>query len=353
MTDGWDFLRSYLRFRAMKKIKVSIIIPVYGVERYIERCAHSLFGQTMDENIEFIFVNDCTKDRSIEILKNVIEEYPNRKDQVTIITHDKNMGLSTSRVTGIKASKGEYVVHCDSDDWVEPDMYQCMYEEAKNTDADIVGCDYWIETKTKSWVKKQDFRLPKEDMVYEMIYGDKIESYFWCRMFRRSIYNSDLYFADSEIGFLEDMAVVVPLHLAAKKIAYVGKPLYHYNKSNPKSITGSLCSHDIDSAFKVLDKLTSLNSENKKILSALRWKAWDISTLLITEEKVYDPIRWQNLNLYSPEFALSKRGKIGVLLVRLRLFKTNLLFQKIYKCLYCYKQSISFKLHPKISVYDT
>ena len=86
--------------------KVSVIVPVYGVEKYIERCARSLFEQTLDD-IEYIFVDDCSPDRSIEILNQVIGEYPGRKDQVQIIHHASNQGLALARQTGLKAATGE------------------------------------------------------------------------------------------------------------------------------------------------------------------------------------------------------------------------------------------------------
>ena len=106
-------------------IKVSVIIPIYGVEQYIERCATSLFEQTLD-NVEFIFVNDCTKDKSIENLKKVIEKYPKRKNYIQIINHNENFGLPTARRTGLGYVHGEYVAHCDSDDWLEPNAYETL-----------------------------------------------------------------------------------------------------------------------------------------------------------------------------------------------------------------------------------
>ena len=123
-------------------VKVSVCIPVYGVEKYIERCARSLFEQTMRDGIEFIFVNDCTPDKSIEILEKVLAEYPHRKKQTQIINHEKNSGLVAARKTGLAHATGEYIIHCDSDDWVELNMYEKMYHAAKAADADMVYCDY-------------------------------------------------------------------------------------------------------------------------------------------------------------------------------------------------------------------
>ena len=89
----------------MKDIKVSICVPVYGGEKYIANCARSLFGQTYD-NIEYVFVNDCTKDRSIEVVQQVAEEFPHRKSSLKIVNHEKNSGLAASRRTGVENATG-------------------------------------------------------------------------------------------------------------------------------------------------------------------------------------------------------------------------------------------------------
>lgn len=103
--------------------KVSIIIPVYGVEKYIERSARSLFEQTLDD-IEYLFIDDCTPDKSVEILKRVLEEYPHRKSQVVIHRMEQNSGQAKVREWGMRNATGEYVIHCDSDDWVDMHMYE-------------------------------------------------------------------------------------------------------------------------------------------------------------------------------------------------------------------------------------
>jgi glycosyltransferase involved in cell wall biosynthesis len=93
-----------------KTYKVSILVPVYGVENYIERCARSLFEQTY-ENIEFVFVDDCSPDNSIQELEKIIKNYPNRKGQIKIIHHEKNIGLSGARHTAINNATGDFVIH--------------------------------------------------------------------------------------------------------------------------------------------------------------------------------------------------------------------------------------------------
>lgn len=96
-------------------VKVSVITTIYGVEKYIERCATSLFEQTMTSDIEFIFVDDCSKDRSVDKLKTLIEAYPYRQDQVKLLIHEENKGLPQARLTGLKQAIGEYIWFVDND----------------------------------------------------------------------------------------------------------------------------------------------------------------------------------------------------------------------------------------------
>lgn len=248
-----------------RDIKVSVLIPVFGVEKYIEKCARSLFEQTMTDGIEYIFVDDCTKDNSLKILDDVLNEYPDRKAQVRIIHHEKNFGLAEARVTGLMAAKGEYVIHCDSDDWVANNIYEILYNEAKRTDADIVGCDCRQVFKTSSIVRKQDFSLPQEKLVIELIKGDKIEAYLWNRLVRREFYMKGAYRADRGTTLLEDMAVTVPMHMDTDKVAYISQPLYFYRRTDEASMSSSMNSRNIRSALNVLQALYLYPMKN-------RWK---------------------------------------------------------------------------------
>ena len=126
---------------------VSTIVPIYGVEKYIAQCANSLFLQTYD-NLEFIFVNDCTKDNSIVILQEVIQHYPNRVEHVHIIEHDHNQGLAASRNSGVEAAHGEWLMHVDSDDFIDPTTVAECVKKAEypldqvDTFEDCGGCEY-------------------------------------------------------------------------------------------------------------------------------------------------------------------------------------------------------------------
>ena len=107
---------------------ISILVPIYEVEKYIERCARSLFEQTYP-NLEFVFVDDASPDKSIEILQLVINDYPKWDDHVSIIRHDKNYGIAATRNTLVKNSRGEFLLHVDSDDWIEPNTVELLVKK--------------------------------------------------------------------------------------------------------------------------------------------------------------------------------------------------------------------------------
>ena len=213
--------------------KVSLIIPVYGVEKYIKRCVESLFKQTLDD-LEYIFVDDCTKDHSIEVLEKVLSDYPNRKNQVRIVRHDKNKGLPIARQTGLSYATGEYIAHCDSDDWVDISMYEKMYEKAKKEDADVVTCCYYEGNES---LKKEHSVLEykdKESMLAAMLMH-KTPVSVWNKLIKRSLYeNNTLVYPVNNYG--EDLALMIQLIHRSHKISHISSPLYFYF-SNQASIT--------------------------------------------------------------------------------------------------------------------
>ena len=212
--------------------KVSIIVPVYGVEKYIERCARSLFEQTLDD-IEYLFIDDCTPDKSVEILKRVLEEYPHRKSQIVIHRMEQNSGQAKVREWGMRNATGEYLIHCDSDDWVETDMYRLMYEEAKRTDADIVMCGYKATDGVRVFNECYHQQTNKAKLLSSLLTLHESWS-VWNKMCKRSLYDSDIVYPTLAMG--EDMVLTTQMVLNAHRIAVVNKALYNYFY-NPNSIT--------------------------------------------------------------------------------------------------------------------
>ena len=223
--------------------KVSVIVPIYNVEKYIERCLRSLFEQTLDD-IEYIFVNDCTLDNSMIILEKVLKEYPHRIKQVKIINHEQNQGQAGARTSGMKAMTGEYMIHCDPDDWVELNMYNEMYTRAKETFADIVVSDLYEE-----YANKQIYvSLYSEKSSQEIIMSDEALNTRWylpCRLIKTDIITQHSIYPIEGINILEDMTILFKIYFYSSLIEYLQYPYYHYNKSNDSSITNSTRSNPI------------------------------------------------------------------------------------------------------------
>lgn len=238
----------------MNKIKVSVCIPVYGVEKYIERCARSLFEQTMEEGIEFIFVDDCTQDKSISVLQRILEEYPHRKEQVIILHHEENKGLSGARNTSLAVAKGNYIIHCDSDDWVGLDMYEKMYRKAIETDADMVYCSFfvcWDNGKQKEIPMKE---YPDVDaMIQDIFYSTQFNS-LTNKLFRREIALSTSLEVPNHICNGEDFLRVSQMLMECKKPTYCPDVFYYYQK-NKDSITMAFNRQNYESLFEVINIL--------------------------------------------------------------------------------------------------
>lgn len=122
----------------MERYKLSVIIPIYNTEKYIERCVRSLFTQTMLDGVEFIFIDDKTPDNSIYVLESVIEEYPLLQNQIRIMHNETNLGILPTRKRGVKEAQGEYIAWVDSDDWIEPECFYSLYQATNDGVIDIV-----------------------------------------------------------------------------------------------------------------------------------------------------------------------------------------------------------------------
>ena len=218
--------------------KISVIVPVYNVEKWIERCAHSLFEQTLDD-IEYIFVNDCTPDNSIEVLKQTLERYPKRKNNVKIIHHEVNKGLTSARNSGLAEAEGEYIAHCDSDDWVEPTMYEELYNKAIEDNADVVYSDLKMIFKDKEeYYTTAKHSLDKKKMMKNYIAS--VWTVLWNFIAKRDLYISNNLKSPTHLCYCEDFWLSVRLFHFAKNISYINKAFSNYNRQNEGSITHKL-----------------------------------------------------------------------------------------------------------------
>ena len=216
---------------------LSIIIPVYNVEKYIHKCIDSVLAQT-HKDFELILINDGSSDSC----GGICNEYARSDGRIQVI-HQKNSGLSAARNAGLEIAKGDYIGFVDSDDWIDKSMYENMIAEAKKFEADIVFCNYYkIEGKMLIVVNepiKPGVCDVSECIKLNLI--DKIHNYVWNKIFRRHL------FAAEQFTFgkaYEDVALTYKLFGKANKIVHINKPYYYYrqradsivNSFNPRYI---------------------------------------------------------------------------------------------------------------------
>lgn len=237
----------------MCRYKVSLIVPVYGVERYIRQFAESALSQTYDD-VQFVFVNDGTKDRSMEILDALIEEkFSHLKDKIVIVNKE-NGGLPSARKAGLDVAEGEYVLFADSDDWLETDALAKVMAKAVETGADIVYFDLIKEYGHKtSYKRERDYTAQtKQDFIIN-IFNYKSHGYTVTKCFRRSLYTDNLIHFP-KLGMHEDIYLMSQIIFYADSLVHLPEALYHYRKDNPQA----MCAQDrvkrhLNSAVNLLD----------------------------------------------------------------------------------------------------
>ena len=211
--------------------KVSALIPIYNVEAYIERCARSLFEQTYP-NLEYVFVNDCTPDRSMDILKRAMEDYPERKGCVKIINHERNHGLAATRNTCLDNVTGEFVTVVDSDDWLEPKAVELLVARQKETDADIVSGNAIVHRSSGLQELDEPNYASKEEMVLRQM-EHTLDHVLWHRLIRRSVIEQHHIRAIEGSEMAEDRYQMTLISYYARSFAKTSHVIYNYNQLKP------------------------------------------------------------------------------------------------------------------------
>lgn len=221
-----------------KSNKVSILVPIFGVEKYIERCARSLFEQTYD-NIEYIFVNDCSKDNSMKVLESLIKAYPKRKKQIHIINHDINKGLAASRNTAVNYCTGDFIMHVDSDDYLDLDTVECTMREQQRGNYDIVSFGFYKEYKNKTIVQNPINIVNPIEMCKAIIERNAFIG-IWGRLYKTKLYKENGIYASEGNNMGEDYQIAPCLMFYADSIYNLQIPKYHYNLMNEGSYVNSI-----------------------------------------------------------------------------------------------------------------
>lgn len=235
---------------------VSVIVPVYKAEKYLHRCVDSLLAQTF-RDFEVLLVDDGSPDRSGELC----DEYAARDPRVRVF-HKENGGVSSARQCGLDHAQGEYTIHADPDDWVEPTMLEELYRKAKEVDADMVICDYYEEFRDRTIYKKQQPTAIDRTTVLRELF-QQLHGSCCNKLVKRACYNSNDVKFPSQLSFCEDLYVNTSLLLRHKeiKIDYLPKAFYHYVQDvNPNSIVRKKGREDFTYCSKLYDMFVALTS---------------------------------------------------------------------------------------------
>ena len=240
---------------------VTVIVPVYGVEKYIAECAESLFAQTYSD-IEYVFCDDCTPDRSIELLREVMERYPERKEQVRIIRNEENKGLGGTRRHLISYINSEVFVIVDSDDVLPLDAVSILVNKMNETDSDIVDGAYAIYVDEK--VGKVIVPPHDEPSKYldKILCQNIILPRVWGRLYKTSVLNKvkDL-FIDG-IDFAEDICATSRLACVTSR-SWTDEVVYYYRTDNINSYTRNITKRNILSYVRAMSVVLSFYHQRK------------------------------------------------------------------------------------------
>lgn len=239
---------------------ISVIIPIYNQEMYLGLCAHSLFKQTLD-NIEYIFIDDGSEDHSIEVLDSVLKNYPEREHQVKKIILSHNKGVATARQIGIENATGKYIIHCDSDDWINNDMYERLYLKAQETNADVVGCNFRHEFTDIQYDFHQQYGKTMEENISRLINGSIFPSLCTSLTRRSLILENGISFPEG-LNMGEDLFFNLQIYLHAKKIVSMDWAPYHYRHTSNSSCV-QRTRKSIDSDIAIAGEIEKLMREGK------------------------------------------------------------------------------------------
>jgi glycosyltransferase involved in cell wall biosynthesis len=224
---------------------ISIIVPVYNVEKYIKRCVFSILHQSI-KNIEIILVDDGSTDCSGVICNHLREQYASIK-----VIHQKNGGVSSARNAGIHLATGKYIGFVDADDWCESDMYDFLYQLAIKHHADIAMCSFIFEKDNGCKRVESHLNAPKMELTVEegllSISGsrkyEKASYCVWNKLFRKSLIDDHHIRFPEQVIVAEDACFLTECILKAKKIVYDPIPKYHYCQNKYSALNSTKNTH--------------------------------------------------------------------------------------------------------------
>jgi len=290
---------NFKRQNAENPSSVSVIVPVYNAENYIEQCALSLFQQTY-KGIEYIFINDASTDNSLETLKSVSAKYPNLK--IHIVDIQKNIGASSARIAGINIANSEYTTFCDSDDWLEHTAIEEMVNCAHLTESDVIATPFYINTLSKERI----LNFPQDNICDLNTIPLNFLHFSLCnKLFKTSLLKQNLPL--DGIDCWEDLSIVSRIYSQKIKVSLLNTPFYHYRKHKHRSLTSASNEHQLEERLKYTEFLIewfsnhNLSSSYNRFLNHLKFTAK--IKMLRTQPKQFK--RWKSTYPESNRFIMS------------------------------------------------
>ena len=215
--------------------QLSVIIPVYNASKYIERCVTSLMEQTLLDGVEFVFVDDGSTDDSVDIIREVANKYPERKEQVRIVKNEENQGVYLTRKRGIEEARGQYIGWCDSDDWVDKGYYEKLLSATNGGAIDIIVCDYTNIWEDHSSVQHYDIQSTPLECIERNYCLNSLPMELVIHLFRRDLI-LQAFGLIYPTGVGEDTYSIIHAYILAHSICQVATAGYYYDHRNEKSI---------------------------------------------------------------------------------------------------------------------
>lgn len=217
-------------------MRVSVLIPVYGVEKYIGQCAESLFGQTY-KDVEYVFVDDCTPDDSVGVLRRAADRFPARQGNMHIVVHDHNRGSGAARLTAMAHATGDFVMFVDGDDFVPADAIERLVERQLATGADMVdgAADVFAGGKFSNTQPPYKGGHYAELLIIQNVVPHRL----WARLIRRSVFTEHGISFTEGVNQAEDYGIMPRVAFYASR-AWTDSVVYHYRMDREGTFTDGI-----------------------------------------------------------------------------------------------------------------
>lgn len=237
---------------------ISLIIPVYNTEKFIEKCLESVCKQTLDI-FEIIIIDDCSPDNALHIAKKILENFPKRHIHAKIISFETNRGIAAVRKEAFASATGKYIASIDSDDYLEPVALEKLLNNARENSADIVFSDYYINEPRIQKVIRQEPPSSIDETIKNLL-EDRLHGSLCNKLFKKDILDKVCILEG--VNMSEDLLISIQALFYCSKVSYLPIPCLHYVKSNPNSYTTVFSQNKIDQMVKGVNFIENFFKEN-------------------------------------------------------------------------------------------